>query len=139
MKEKIMAMSPGEMVAKNAESMPKDQSMSEGQTEDQGAKQMGSEMNPVVGAFRTIAEFVAAKSQAGDPNAPQMQNLLAQFVSMLSGESGPATGDESMMAPPPAATEGGRGGKIGGAGPGVNPMVGTSPGTKAAKGQIPVI
>jgi hypothetical protein len=124
----MMAMSPGEMMLQDQMQAP-------------AAPQMGNEMNPVLDAFRTMAEFVAAKGQMGDPNAPQMQSLLSEFVGLLSNNQGPASGEQSMMAPPPPEGKhvSAMNGQVPMMGRGIDPMVGVSPGAKAYTGQIPII
>lgn len=126
-----MAMSPGEMVAQRANQEP----------ENKPDNAVASDLNPVLDAFRTIATFVAAKSEQGDPNATEMQALLGQFVKLLQGGAGTPE-DRSQMAPPA-----GTGNEEQASMPNkmsqvkrANPMMGKmSAGAKAQTGRIAVI
>lgn len=129
-----MPMSPGEMMAQQAEgAAPK---------APQSGSENSADVNPVIDAFRTIATFVAAKSESGDPAAPEMQALLAQFVQLLGKQNG-APMDESGMAPPQdqgmsPPPQGGQKPMASGGQGGVNPMMGNMRG-KAMSNQVPVI
>ena len=119
-----MAMSPGEKIAQSNPQMD----MPEDETVANPKANVSNDMNPVLDAFRTIATFIAAKQQQGDPNAGEMQALLAQFVSLLQGKTGPASGEQGMMGPPAEMPMKGRIGM----GKAVNP-------SGAGKGRVQVI
>jgi len=133
-----MQMSPGEMMASQ---QPQAGGLPQG---GPAPEQAGAtpEESPVLDAFRTIAEYVAALSEMGDPSAPELQNLMSQFVSVLQKK----VGQESGMAPPqqqqqpPTAPSPLNRAQAPGGGGGVNPMLGgMTSGTKAMRGQVAVI
>lgn len=124
-------MSPGEMVAKQAD---------KAQQQEKPSVAVANEMNPILDAFRTLATFVAAKSQQGDPNAGEMQALLANFVKLIQGGAG-TPADGSQMAPPvPELQAEAKGPNMMGQVKMGNPMLGKmSAGAKAQSGRIAVI
>jgi hypothetical protein len=100
----------------------------------------GQQANPVVDAVKTISVYIAGLAENGDPTAPQLQQIMAQFVQTLRGSEG---GEMATSAP------GGEGepnpmrqqDQAPGGGRGMNPMLGNmGSGTRpAARGQVAVI
>jgi hypothetical protein len=126
-----MPMSPGEMIAaQGAQGAQQDQ--------PEGGWTATPQGNPIIDAFRTMMTFVAAKQEQGDPNAPEMQEIMRRFVELIQGRGA----DQSQMAPP--APNGGPptsgGGRVPLQGGGMNQMTGNmSAGARSQAGKIPVI
>lgn len=82
-----MPMSPGEAISMQAE---------QGQAPAQQQAAGTSQENPILDAMRTMMTVVAAKTEQGDPNAPEMQELLRRFTELVSGSAE----QQATMAPP---------------------------------------
>ena len=126
-------MSPGEMNAQQSQRAPQGNN-----------KAQGSDLNPVVEAFQTLMQFIAAKAEQGDPKADEMRALLAQFITLIKSDVGQAMPTQGQPQMPPSQqgqpqmpmgkpmANGGQGG--------VNPMLGKSQMGKSQMGrQVPVI
>jgi hypothetical protein len=105
---------------------------------------MPTQGNPVIEAFQTITSYIAALSEQGDPAAPELQNLMGQFIEVLRNTIGKGSG---MVPPqggepptPPAAGPAPMSrAQAHGGGTGVDPMLGNMAGSRAMKGQVAVI
>lgn len=96
--------------------------------------------NPILEAVRTIAVYIAGLSEKGDPSAPALQQIMAQFVQTLQQGAGQEAG-------PPQASgaeqqqQGMGQAQAPGGGRGVNPMLGNMAGGARSmnRGQVAVI
>lgn len=109
----------------------------QGQQPQQKPQDPQSEAQPVVEAFRTIAMFVKAQEEQGNPQAAQMQQAMSMLITAIQGQGPqqPAApqGPQAPMpqqAPAPQQPQSGAPRPQGGGrvpmGRGVNPNVGTA-------------
>lgn len=59
----------------------------------------GGQQNPIVGAFQTIATFIAAQQEKNNPQAAEMQNALRALIQVM------ASGAPETPGAPPRAPQ----------------------------------
>jgi hypothetical protein len=114
-----------------------------GQEQQPGGSPGGApQMNPVVDAVKTIGVYIAGLAEKGDPTAPELQQIMAQFVQALrkgveggAGQEQPAGGGGE---PTPVRQQQDQ---APGGGRGANPMLGNMAGGARSmnRGQVAVI
>jgi hypothetical protein len=129
-----MPMSPGEMMAANADQQ------SPAAPPEGGQAASAPDENPVIDALRTLALYTAKAAEAQDPAAAELQTLLSQIVTLIGNKSqqGAPPPEGEMATPPPQGMPQDKPMADGGGG-GVPAMRGMSGGRRAQSGQVSVI